>query len=71
MTSVTIINWNGADVPEELRDLPAGKYVVQRADEALTADEEEGLLTALDSLRSGKGLSHDEARRRLLERARR
>lgn len=68
---VTIIDWNGADIPEELRGLPAGKYVIQRADDTLTPDEEQGLITALDSLHAGKGVPHDEARDSLLQRARR
>ena len=68
---VTIIDWNGADVPEELRSLPAGKYVIQRADDALTSDEEQGLIAALESIRAGKGVPHDVARERLLQRARR
>lgn len=67
---VTIIDWNGADLPAELRSLPAGKYVIQRAEEALTPDEE-GLITALESLPAGKGVPHDHARERLLQRARR
>jgi hypothetical protein len=67
----TIIDWNGADIPMELRKLPAGKYVVQSADRALTPDEERGLITALDSLRAGEDASHDAARDRLLQRARR
>jgi hypothetical protein len=68
---VIIIDWNGADIPAELRSLPAGKYVIQRADDALTPDEEQGLIAALESLRAGKGVPHDEARERLLQRARR
>ena len=68
---VTIIDWNGADLPAELGGLPAGKYVIQRADDALTPDEEQGLITALESLHAGKGVPHDEARERLLQRARR
>jgi hypothetical protein len=68
---MTIIDWNGADLPTELRKLPAGKYVVQRADDTLTADEEEGLLTALDSVRAGRGVSHEAARDHLISRARR
>jgi hypothetical protein len=38
---VTIIDWNGADLPAELRNLPAGRYVIQPADEALTPDAEQ------------------------------
>ena len=70
-TVVTIIDWNGADLPAELRGLPAGKYVIQRADDALTPDEEQGLITALESLHAGNGVAHDAARERLLQRARR
>ena len=69
--TVTIIDWNGADLPAELRGLPAGKYVIQRADDAFTPDEEQGLITALESLHAGKGVPHDAARERLLQRARR
>jgi hypothetical protein len=68
---VTIIDWNGADLPEELRRLPAGKYVLQAAEDALTPEEEEGLVAALESLQQGRGVAHDEARDRLLRRARR
>jgi hypothetical protein len=68
---MTIIEWNGADVPAELRKLPAGTYVIQSADDALTPDEEQGLITALESLRAGKGVPHDAARERLFQRARR
>jgi len=28
-----ILTWNGKDVPAELRDLPAGRYVVEAVDE--------------------------------------
>jgi hypothetical protein len=68
---VTITDWNGTDIPAELRSLPADKYVMQRADDALTPDEEHGLVTALESLRAGNGVPHDEARERLVQRARR
>jgi hypothetical protein len=68
---VTIIDWNGADLPAELRTLPAGKYVLQRADEMLTADEEQGVIAALESVRAGKGVPHDAARERLLQHVRR
>lgn len=68
---VTIIDWNGADVPAGLRGLPAGKYVIQRADDVLTPDEEQGLITALESLRAGEGVDHDAVRERLLQRAQR
>lgn len=62
---VTIVDRNGADLPAELRGLPAGKYVLQRADAALT-EEESGIIAALESLHAGKGVPHDEAAERLL-----
>ena len=67
---MTVIDWNGADLPAELRRLPAGKYVIQRADDTLTPDEDDGLVAALDSLRAGRGVPHEVARDRLLKRAR-
>ena len=65
---MTTIHWNGADLPEKLRDLPAGTYVIEPASElvSLTEDEERGLVEALESLRAGRGISHDEVRARVL-----
>jgi hypothetical protein len=67
---MAIINWNGSDLPEALRRLPAGRYVVERLDEslALTPDEEEGLIQALESLRAGRGVEHEQVRARVLKR---
>ena len=65
---VTIIHWNGRDLPAELKDLPAGDYAVQPAEDlvALTPEEEAGLVAALESLQAGKGVAHEEVRRRVL-----
>lgn len=43
-------------MPEELRSLPAGQYVIQRADETLTPDEEQGprRCARVDSNRQGR-----------------
>ena len=62
--TVTIIDWNGTDVPEALRNLPAGRYAMEPVDETfeLSADEDEGLVNALQSLREGRGVPHDLAR---------
>jgi hypothetical protein len=70
---VTIIHWNGRDLPEDLRKLPAGDYAIQAADElvALSPEEEEGLLVALSSLRAGNGVAHEEVRERVLRHVRR
>jgi hypothetical protein len=40
-----IFTWNGKDVPPELRELPAGRYVVEAVEEEapeLSPDEEDG-----------------------------
>ena len=51
------MTWNGKDVPPELRELPAGRYVVEPLeDEApeLSAEEEAGIEAALESYRQGR-----------------
>jgi hypothetical protein len=67
---MAVIDWNGSDVPEELRRLPAGRYVVEPLDEspALSPDDEAGLIRALESLRAGRGLDHEQVRDRILKR---
>jgi hypothetical protein len=68
LSPVTIIRWNGRDLPAELKDLPAGDYAVQPAEDvvALTQEEEAGLVAALESLQAGKGVAHEEVRKRVL-----
>ncbi len=53
-----LVDWNGKDLPDELKELPAGRYVVETVDDfpALSPAEEEGLLVALASLRRGDGV---------------
>jgi hypothetical protein len=61
-----VLEWNGRDVPEELRSLPAGRYVVESVDEIPTlTDEEEGLAAALDAARRGEVFTVEEARQRI------
>jgi len=60
-----IVTWNGKDVPAELRELPAGRYVVEPIDEAapaLSADEEAGIEAALESYREGRVVDEKRAR---------
>ena len=60
-----VVTWNGKDVPTELRDLPAGRYVVESVDEeapALTPDEEAGIEAALESYRQGRVVDARRAR---------
>jgi hypothetical protein len=62
-----VFDWNGEDVPEELKELPAGRYVLESIDEAppLTAAEEQGLFEAMRSIDEGRGVDADTARGKL------
>ena len=51
------LTWNGKDVPPEIRELPAGRYVVEAVEDeapALTPEEEAGIEAALESYRQGR-----------------
>ena len=60
-----ILTWNGKDVPPELRELPAGRYVVEAVEDeapALSAEEEAGIEAALESYRQGRVVDSRRAR---------
>ena len=60
-----VVTWNGKDVPAELRERPAGRYVVEPFDDeapALTPDEEAGIEAALESYRQGRVVDAIRAR---------
>ena len=60
-----IVTWNGKDVPSELRDLPAGKYVVEAVEDeapALTPEDEAGIEAALESFPQGRVVDSTRAR---------
>ncbi len=60
-----VVTWNGKDVPAELRELPAGRYIVEAVDDhapALSPDEEAGIEAALDSYRQGRVVDTKRAR---------
>ena len=62
---------NGRLVLDEPTDLPEGKEIeLVPLDDVLTPDEQQGLVVALDSLKVGKGVTHEAARERLLQRSR-
>lgn len=65
-----LIHWNGIDLPDELRTLPAGTYLIESAEDALSDDEERGLVEALDAIRAGRGVDQSSARDALLARLR-
>ena len=60
-----LVNWNGKDLPSELRDLPAGPYLVEAVDNEappLSSDEEAGIEAALESYRQGRTVDATRAR---------
>ncbi|HXJ33308.1 MAG TPA: hypothetical protein VMS22_04645 [Candidatus Eisenbacteria bacterium] len=64
----TIVRWNGADLPEELRRLPAGRYVVESVDDIppLTPEEDAGIELALTTLEHGGGVDDPDVQRRII-----
>lgn len=53
------------DIPPELLELPAGRYVVEPVQEeapVLTPEEEVGIEAALDSYRQGRGVDAKRVR---------
>lgn len=65
-----VIDWNGSDLPEALKRLPAGRYVIQKVGDLpeLTQEEEDRLITSLESLKSGRAVSHEQVRTAILKR---
>ena len=60
-----VVTWNGKDVPAELRELPAGRYVVEAIDDdapTLSPEEEAGIEAALESYRQGRVVDAKRAR---------
>jgi hypothetical protein len=60
-----VVNWNGKDPPPELRELPAGRYVIEAVEEeapALSPEEERGIEAALESYRRGRVVEAGRAR---------
>jgi hypothetical protein len=67
----TIIEWDGENVPDNLRQLPAGRYIVEYVDDfditELTEEEEAGIRRALDQVDAGLTLPGAEALRAIRE----
>ena len=60
------MTWNGKDLPHEFRDLPAGRYAVELADDEapmLTPAEEASIEAALESYRRGRVVDAIQARK--------
>jgi hypothetical protein len=69
MSRAVLVRWNGSDLPLELKELPAGRYVVEGVDEVaeLSGVEDAGLEAAMQSVAAGRTVSHDA----VMDRARR
>lgn len=52
----------------ERRSLSAGTYVIESAEDALSEDEERGIVEALEAVRNGHGVTHEAARDALVGR---
>jgi len=58
-----IVDWNGKDLPSELHDLPAGRYILEAIDDVtLTEDEERGLELAFEQYHQGQTVTAAQAR---------
>ncbi len=64
LSMATVLKWNGKDLPDELRKLPEGRYVIESLDAvpALTPEEERGLEEALKELNRGEGSDLEDVR---------
>ena len=56
--------WNGKDVPPELRERPAGRYVVEAFEDEVpvSPEEEAGIEAARESYREGRVVDAKPAR---------
>jgi hypothetical protein len=58
-----VVDWNGQDLPSELRELPAGRYVVELVDDAAFNDDEaRGIDLALEQYHRGQTIEAAQAR---------
>jgi hypothetical protein len=58
-----VLDWNGKDLPLELRELPAGRYVVEAVDDVVFSDDEaQGIELALEQYRRGQTVEAAQAR---------
>jgi hypothetical protein len=59
-----VLNFDGERLPEEMKSLPSGRYVLQSVDDVglLNAEEETGLEDAARSLDRGEGFTAEELR---------
>ena len=70
-----MIEWDGKNVPEALRELPPGRYLLGPAyelwdDDELTPEEDAGIRLAMDQIDAGQGVPLEEAMRQIRSRIR-
>ncbi len=75
MTQRLVLKWDGTSLPGELRallpvelrDLAPGRYGLEPLpdDDELTAEEEAGILEAIEQIEPGQGIPWDAALRQL------
>jgi hypothetical protein len=68
-----IIHWDGKHLPDELRQLPPGRYIVDSISniddpDDLTPEEEAGIRLALDEAEAGQALPWEDAVREIRSR---
>lgn len=61
-----VMEWNGRDLPEALRELPPGTYTLERVEAAeeagLTPEEEEGIRLAMAQVERGETVPWETVR---------
>ncbi len=70
---VRVLHWNGKDLPEELRDLPPGEYILVDSTPGLTdltPLDEQGLLEAMDEVDGGEVVPWEKVRDELAKKFR-
>ena len=67
MMELKVIDWDGTNLPAQLKELPPGRYAVESLESVLplTAEEDEGLRAALDEMEAGEGVDVDDFIREL------
>lgn len=67
----TLIDWDGTHVPEDLRKLPPGRYLVSDPyrDDEITEEEEAGVLLAIEEMEAGHVIPLEDVIREIRARA--
>jgi predicted transcriptional regulator len=70
-----IIDWDGTNVPEELRQLPPGRYILGSVESIedlgdLTEEEDAGIRLAMKQIEAGEGIPLEDVMREIQSRVR-